>query len=195
MAPRARHKLLLTGFGPFGTIADNPSGRILPALQASLEELLGAWMTITARRLGVQFGAIDACDPAAYDMAVSLGVDAKATSIRVETHACNHFIDLEGRARAIDETQLAPLIAGKPLPPLPSQVGNWEVTEGTASSAGTFVCNQTYYTLCRTQGTHGYFIHIPNVEPDHDGAFVSALTELIGVLLHASSPATAAATP
>jgi hypothetical protein len=117
---------------------------------------------------------------------ISLGVDTKASSIRVETHAANHFVDLQGNARAIDDAQLAPLITGRRPPPLPRRAGDWEVTEGTAGSAGTFVCNQTYYTLCRTAGINGYFIHIPNVEPTSDAAFASALGDIIAKLLVAA---------
>jgi len=183
VAERARQKLLLTGFGAFGALTDNPSGRILPALEAALRERHGAGFTITAHRLDVHFGAIDACSPETYDVVISLGVDAKTASIRVETHAGNHFVDLQGNARAIDETQLAPLITGKPLPQLPSRAGDWTVTPGSAGSAGTFVCNQTYYTLCRIAGTDGYFIHIPNILRASDAAFVQALTGVISELL------------
>ncbi len=185
MVERTRQKLLLTGFGAFGAITDNPSGRILPALEAALRELHGGSISTTARLLDVHFGAIDACSPETYDVVISLGVDAKTASIRVETHAGNHFVDLQGNARAIDAAQLAPLITGKPLPPLPRRAGDWEVTEGSAGSAGTFVCNQTYYTLCRTAGPDGYFIHIPNIEPAHDAALVRALTAVLGELLAA----------
>jgi pyrrolidone-carboxylate peptidase len=188
MADRARQKLLLTGFGAFGPITDNPSGRILPALEAALRDAHGDSTTITARRLEVHFGAIDACSPETYDMVVSLGVDAKASSIRLETHAANHFVDLEGNTRAIDEAQLAPLITGKALPALPRHAGDWAVTEGTAGSAGTFVCNQTYYALCRTAGPDGYFIHIPNIQPVHDSALVRALADIIGELMTAPRP-------
>jgi pyrrolidone-carboxylate peptidase len=186
MAERAQRTLLLTGFGAFGAVTDNPSGRLLPALEAALHELYGGSFVITARRLDVRFGAIEACQPEAYDVVISLGVDTKTSSIRVETHAVNHFIDLEGNARAVDETQLAPLIAGKPLPPLPPRAGDWEVLEGTAGSAGTFVCNQTYYTLCRTAGTDGYFIHIPPIAKASDAALTRALTDVIGRLLAAA---------
>jgi len=187
MLEHPQPKLLLTGFGAFGQVTDNPSGRILPALEAALRAIHGRYMTITARALDVVFGAIDACNPEAYDVVVSLGVDTKTSSIRVETHAGNHFVDLMGNARTIDEAQHAPLIAGKPLPALAGRAGDWEVTHGTVGSAGTFVCNQTYYALCRTAGTQGYFIHIPDVPPAHDVAFVQALTEVIGQLLAAMS--------
>lgn len=183
MAERRRQKLLVTGFGAFGGVTDNPSGRLLPALEAALEKLRGEHFIITARRLDVHFGAIETCSPETYDVVISLGVDTKTSSIRVETHAANHFVDLEGNARAIDERQLAPLLTGKPLPPLPQRAGDWAVTEGTVGSAGTFVCNQTFYSLCRTAGIDGYFIHIPNVEPARDADFVRALTEVIDQLL------------
>jgi len=186
MAERAQQKLLVTGFGAFGGVTDNPSGRLLPRLEAELRKLHGASFSITARRLEVHFGAIETCSPEAYDVVISLGVDTKTSSIRVETHAANHFVDLQGNARSIDEAQLAPLITGKPLPPLPRRAGDWEVTVGTAGSAGTFVCNQTYYTLCRTAGIDGYFVHIPNIEPARDAAFASALTDIIGPLLLAT---------
>jgi pyroglutamyl-peptidase len=186
MTEPRRQKLLVTGFGAFGAVSDNPSGRILPALEAELEKLGGEHFIITARRLEVHFGAIEACSPETYDVVVSLGVDTKTSSIRVETHATNHFVDLQGNARAIDEAQLAPLLTGKPLPALPRRAGDWDVAKGTVGSAGTFVCNQTYYTLCRTAGIDGYFIHIPNVEPARDAAFVRALTDIIGQLLPAT---------
>jgi pyrrolidone-carboxylate peptidase len=187
MALPARPRLLLTGFGAFANITDNPSARVLPALAAALAERLGESISISARALEVRFGAIDVCHPENYDVVVSLGVDAKTSAIRVETHARNHFVDLAGNARSIDDAQLEPIIAGKPLPPLPSRAGDWEVAPGTAGSAGTFVCNQTYYTLCCSVGIDGYFIHIPNIPATSDEGLVRALCDLISELLAASA--------
>jgi len=173
---RRKHLILLTGFGPFGDIVDNPSGRLNAQVVRAMQQR-GVSDGLQWKILDVRPGVIDEVKPANYRAVVATGVDAKAQTIRVETRARNLYIDRDlGKTFAIDSSlPTGYQRAGGPLPPgITQSIAGFSVQLGDGSSAGTYVCNDTFYRLCRS-GTTAYFIHVPLIEPERDAEFAMAL--------------------
>jgi pyrrolidone-carboxylate peptidase len=174
--------ILLTGFGPFRDVADNPSGRVVPRVAKQLQRILA--IPAEPRVLDVRSGVIEEQDLGRFQIVLSLGVDTKADAIRIEASARNAYSD----ARAGDPSPAAaPLTAidpahdlrherlGGPLPPgITAAHPKFRVTLGDGSSAGTYVCNDTFYRACRGH-RRAYFIHLPPAPPAEDAALAEAL--------------------
>ncbi|MFQ3677000.1 MAG: hypothetical protein SNJ74_03555 [Fimbriimonadaceae bacterium] len=150
-------RLLITGFGPFGNVEDNPS--------AWLAERLGPPFRI----LDVSYGAVDAlveelaADPP--DALLLMGVAAGSERMRLETTGRNHVgavADVEG------------IVAGPgPIDPFgPPQLGStlWrapvffeenEMWEPSVD-AGSYLCNYALYRCLRSlPGAAVGFLHVP----------------------------------
>jgi hypothetical protein len=93
--------------------------------------------------------------------------------VRVETEARNQFRASKGATPVTIDARRAPK-ASVFTAPLPPGLG---VALGDATSAGDFVCNDTFFRL-RAAGTRAYFVHVPNVEPSADAALVGELVAL-----------------
>lgn len=169
--------ILFTGFGPFGSITDNPSGRIARPLKEEIEKHCPPEEAILESQvLKVEPGIIEEVEPDRFDTIVSLGVAAGSKSIRIETAARNRYDDpITGLVHPIDpELPLDFLRFGPRIPQMPSLLDGFRVTKGDNDSAGTYVCNDTFYRLCRDHG-RGYFIHIPYVDESQDSRLARAL--------------------
>lgn len=150
-------RVLVTGFGPFGDVGDNPS--------AWLAERVG----FECRVLEVSFAAVDefveevSNNPP--DALVLMGVAAGAERMRIETTARNEVgavPDVRGE------------VAGPaPIDPLgPPQIGAtlWRSPEffqdneywETSTSAGTYLCNYVFYRCLKAlPNTAVGFLHVP----------------------------------
>lgn len=174
--------ILLTGFGPFGYITDNPSGRIAPLLKTYIDENCPVGEgVVEAKKLAVVPGIIDRIPTETFETVISLGVDAGTQSIRLETAAQNRYDNPEtGRAEKIDDAmRLGEVIYGPAYPTgIPREIQGFAVEKGGDFSAGTFVCNDTYFRLCRKEKAAGYFVHIPNVARTEDRRLSRALGEI-----------------
>jgi len=178
---RGSRVVLLTGFGPFGTVTDNPSERIVLPLKEEIERKCQPRdATIEAKVLEVVPGAIETVLTQKYKTIVSMGVHGGTTGIRLETAARNHFYDPDtGADFAIDPAlPKTHVLYGPPLPDnIPSLLEGFDVVRGDETSAGTYVCNDTFYRLCRSERA-GYFVHVPRIEPSEDGRLIRAMGEI-----------------
>lgn len=171
--------ILLTGFGPFAGVPNNPSGRIVHTLRSAIQKKCGLGSNFKSLLLPVQPGIISKALKN-EDLIISVGVAGLSDSIRVEQYARNIYTDPDtavstiiNPARPLGEAQQGSLVPTS----FESKVGEFQVVLGDETSAGTYVCNDTYYRLIDT-GKRAYFIHIPNVEPAQDQALVQTLSEL-----------------
>ncbi|BAU88960.1 peptidase C15 pyroglutamyl peptidase I [Methylorubrum populi] len=163
-------RLLITGFGPFPTVPDNPSGRLARRLAASphLRRILGEAPDCLV--LNTRYGALDtqlapvlAKRPSAVLM---IGVAARRPRVCVEIRAVNRvsrlFPDTEGRvSRTLAFEPDGP--AQRPSPAaLAVRIALKRAGLDAAASrdAGRYLCNASYYRVLE-QGCPAVFLHIP----------------------------------
>jgi pyroglutamyl-peptidase len=173
-----QHTILLTGFGPFGSIKDNPAGRIVKPLQENLEKSCGESTKLKSLVLPVEPGTIESAGLADYSKVVSIGVDAGSSAIRIERAARNLYEDpYTGESSLIDPNRPKGEVLWGPFIPtsLEGEIEGFDVKLGDEWSAGTYVCNDTYYRLCE-HDKKGFFIHIPNISPKQDTRLAKALS-------------------
>lgn len=178
--------ILLTGFGPFGGDTTNPSF----AAAAHAAALLGAdGHAATAIELPCVFAeapaalrrALAAYDP---DVVICTGLNAGSEAISLERAALN-VIDARIPDNAGDQPVDVPVVPGAPaayFTTLPikralAALGSAGLPAQVSQSAGTFACNQVFYTLMHElagagSGARGGFVHVPptgtgRAEPEH----------------------------
>ncbi len=163
-------RLLVTGFGPFPTVPDNPSGRLARRLAASphLRRILGA--TPDCLVLDTRYGALDSeLAPALArrpEAVLMIGVAASRSRVCVETRGVNRvsrlFPDASGavgRTLAFDPggpTQRRSPAAAQVRVAL-RRAG---LDAAASRDAGRYLCNASYYRVLG-QGCPAVFLHIP----------------------------------
>jgi pyroglutamyl-peptidase len=166
--------ILLTGFEPFGTYAENPSADVAKALDG---RAVGAGLIRSAvlpvdhaRAAGRVAELVDEVAPEAI---VHLGLAGARARIALERVAVN-VMDFEIADNAGYRAAGEPCVAGGPaayFSTLPLEAMLEALTADgvpayVSASAGTYLCNQTFYTtrhLLEVRGarTPAGFIHLP----------------------------------
>jgi pyroglutamyl-peptidase len=166
--------ILLTGFEPFGTYAENPSADVAKALDG---RAVGAGLIRSAvlpvdhaRAAGRVAELVDEVAPEAI---VHLGLAGARARIALERVAIN-VMDFEIADNAGYRAAGEPCVAGGPaayFSTLPLEAMLEALTADgvpayVSASAGTYLCNQTFYTtrhLLEVRGarTPAGFIHLP----------------------------------
>lgn len=184
-------RILVTGFGSFRGIVDNPSDRLARAMGAL--ELAGATLLVESP-LPVEYehAAARALERARHeevDAVLALGLARRATRLRVEA---------VGRREA---TSLEPDEAGCVSPPalegperIASRIDVAAMIEALASrgidaersdDAGGYVCNDLYYRLLLARVAPTVFVHVPDL-PEELGELPRALCESFAGVLRRS---------
>jgi pyroglutamyl-peptidase len=173
--PLSSRRLLVTGFGPFLDVDENPS--------ATLAQHCGLPFAI----LPVSYRAVDAwmdeLDAASFDALLMIGVAAKSEKLRLETVARNEAglkPDIDGLVLgpgpfdAAAEFQLASSLwqsAG-----LTMDTDSWSIS----TDAGNYLCNYTFFrALQRWPEKDIGFLHVPRFEAVPQHAQETALQELL----------------
>lgn len=162
-------RLLLTGFGPFGAIVDNPTERLARLFHG---RTLGD-RTVTGVVLPTSFArahAILAPLLAEHDATLMLGVAETAEVLRLETVGRNRD---DARIPDVDGARpVGPIAEGPAALPVTLDMDaiaqRWEqarIAYSVSRSAGAYVCNHTLYRALSTGARVG-FIHVPNVPPE-----------------------------
>ncbi|MFD7307080.1 pyroglutamyl-peptidase I [Promicromonospora sp. NPDC059942] len=181
-------KVLVTGFEPFGGDAVNASAEAVAALAerwAGPEELVTAVLPVEFDQVRGQDGPLlRLLDEHRPDVVVSVGLAAGVTQVRVERVAINLMdarIPDNGGAQPVD----APVVDGGPaarFATLPVKaavdaVRDAGIPAGVTYSAGTYVCNATFYALqhalAARPGVLSGFVHVPRTT-EEVGAEASA---------------------
>ena len=166
--------ILLTGFEPFGTYRDNPSADVAKALDGravGAETVRSAILPVHhARAAAVVVELVDEVAPRAI---VHLGLAGGRARVALERVALN-VMDFELADNAGYRATGEPCVPGGPaayLSTLPLEAMLEALTaDGVpaylSSTAGTYLCNQTFYTTrhlleSRGAGTPAGFIHLP----------------------------------
>lgn len=155
-------RTLVTGFGPFPGVEDNPSGVLARSMDRSHEIIDVSYRS--ARYF------LERLDPSTFDRLLLLGVASGSTKCRIELFARNLIgttPDIHGEAPGPREIYPdAPRVLGGTL---------WDGTKLLKSeqladhpllmhsfSAGTYLCNFVYYeALMRFRDKKVGFIHVP----------------------------------
>lgn len=165
-------RILLTGFGPFGEVVDNPSGRIVEHFAREGidgHDLTAVVLPVSYRSVRKEIPRLIRSGPP--DLAVLLGVAAKAEEIRLERWATNRAAgaDVEGIGR-----RDRPILRGGPeryrthlsLNSVKRALSAIEAPAVISNSAGRYLCNYAYYGALHIIATHVLttrclFVHLP----------------------------------
>lgn len=165
--------VLLTGFAPFDGRATNASWEAVRAVAATWSqgrELVTACLPVSFRRARQELrGLVGAHDPA---LVLAVGEAPGRGAVGLERVAINvidaRIPDVDGSA-PVD----VPVIAGAPaafFSTLPIKAASRAVAARgvpveVSGTAGTYVCNATFYALmhllARTPDVRGGFVHVP----------------------------------
>ncbi|MEH3117440.1 MAG: peptidase C15 [Methylorubrum populi] len=163
-------RLLVTGFGPFPTVPDNPSGRLARRLAASphLRRILGQAPDCLV--LDTRYGALDTqLAPALAkkpDAVLMIGVAARRRRVCVEIRAVNRvsrlFPDAGG---AVGRTlTFEPDGPARRWSPAAGQVRialkRAGLDAAASRDAGRYLCNASYFRVLE-RGCPAVFLHIP----------------------------------
>ena len=184
--------LLLTGFGPFLHVTENPSWEAIRDLDG---QVVGSLAVRTAR-LDVTYGDAprqlqEAIDRVRPDLVLCLGV-APGAALRLESTARNRDTQRAPDAAGVVRFDL-PIRDGGPAT-LPTRLplarlraalaaGGFEVAD--SDDAGGYLCNHVFYEVLtrRPEGVAG-FVHVPTLAPPWDlprlRRAVRALVEALG---------------
>ena len=168
----ARPRVLLTGFGPFPGVAENPSGWLAETLGAQTPP--GAWEH-HGQILPTEWDAVTALAPRLYAdlrprIMIHFGVSAQAKSIRIEHSAHNravHRADAKGALPC--ESAISPngrhrLDTGLPVNALAAHLRAQGHAANASRSCGRYLCNFLYYSSlewAKREGHDALFIHVP----------------------------------
>lgn len=165
--------LLVTGFGPFGSVRDNPSERLARKLE-STGEAEALILPTSYRRAGHR--VVEALAFRQPEALLLLGVAAGAEALRLERFARNQTgiasPDADG------EQPPGPLVnpngderieTTAPIEAIQSQLVAAEVSAIISEDAGAYVCNHTYYRALEAVRLAApplpcLFVHVPHDE-------------------------------
>lgn len=171
-------RVLVTGFGPFLDVTDNPSGRVARVVDGRTVRGL----TLFGRELPVTFdggpaAAIAYAEELDADVIVGLGVDRRTTTVDVETRAYNvgSGADTSGRTVATLDPAGPPIVYANV-----DAVAFAEAFGGRVDDdAGRYVCNAWLYTVARalTPRRRVVFVHVPadGLDPERLMAAIGAV--------------------
>jgi len=167
-------RALLTGFEPYGGRDVNPASEVMRALDGSS----AGRIAVIGRKLLVSYQQVrsripELLDELQPDIAISLGLWPGETTIRLERLGANladfEIPDNEGALLEdanISNTPTAALVTTLPIRRIEQELLAKGIPARLSSTAGTFLCNATLFTLLAT-ARHKYqrmrcgFIHLP----------------------------------
>jgi pyroglutamyl-peptidase len=186
----ARPRVLITGFGPFPGVKENPSAWLAEALAEHGPPEFDA--ELHARVLPTEWRAAELM-PGLYaslqpHVMIHFGVDRRAKALRIERFAHNRTARRADAAGALPASaMIAPegpdrYATELPAAALAAHLRNCGLPAVTSRSAGNYLCNFLYYhslSWARQQGDAclALFMHIP--PPNSPGPF-SDETLLVG---------------
>ncbi|MEJ0052585.1 MAG: peptidase C15 [Methylovirgula sp.] len=167
-------RILVTGFGPFPGVKDNPSAPLMTALRTRRGhfELLGIHLEthvlpVAYHGLAARLSALAA--DTAPDAILHFGVATRRKIISVETRARNHANrsapDAQGDrppSELLDGKADKSLAVRIPAAGIAARIRAGGIAAETSCDAGAYLCNATLYeTLRSRKNLPAGFIHIP----------------------------------
>lgn len=174
MTQARQRVVLITGFEPYGGRGRNPAAEIAKALEGQTIEghrLVGRTLPVSYRGLADRLAAlIEEQNPV---VVISLGLWPGEPMIRLERFGLNladfEIADNDGATlvdEAIEANGASGLFATLPLRAIEQALLAGGIPARLSSTAGTFLCNATLYSLMLIIGRSssaavGGFIHVP----------------------------------
>jgi len=169
-----RPRVLITGFGPFPGVADNPSGWLAEALVAKGAGLPG---DLHGHVLPTEWEAVDALAPHLHEtlqphVMIHFGVSPNAKSLRLEGSAHNrsaHRCDAKGLLPAMQDISRggAPRLDTKlPVSAIAAGLRARGHAAVASRACGSYLCNFLYYRSlewARPRERDALFVHVPHV--------------------------------
>ena len=165
-------RILVTGFGSFRGIVDNPSDRLARAMGGL--ELAGATLLVESP-LPVEYGhaaarALERARREEVDAVLALGLARRATRLRVETVGGRDAKSLEpDEAGCVSPPALEgpELIASSiDVDALLAALSARGVEAERSDDAGGYVCNDLYHRLLHARIAPTLFVHVPDLSED-----------------------------
>lgn len=172
------HRVLLTGFEPFGGYTDNSSWEVAQRVASCGVE--GVDVEVVAVQLPVSFARVgkvlrSAIELHTPDLVIMLGQTTTTDCVRLERVALNMMdsrkADNDGYIadeEPIYEGEESALFTSLPIKSFRSAIEAQGIAVKITNSAGLYVCNRTYYEalrLCRErEGLQAIFVHLPLCE-------------------------------
>jgi len=187
----ARPRVLLTGFGPFPGVAENPSGWLAETLAARKP---AHDVDLHGHVLPTEWEAVAALAPDLHaslqpHVMIHFGVSPQARGLRIERSAHNRAArrhDASGRlpgTPAISTTGAARLDTGLPVARLAAHLRAQGHAASASGSCGRYLCNFLYYRSlewAKAQGREALFVHVPLTHAQGGTFAVGALLEAAG---------------
>jgi len=160
----ARSRVLLTGFGPFPGVAENPSGWLVEALAAQ-----GSTDCDIHRRVLPTLTPRLHADQQPHVM-IHFGVSSRAQGLRIERSAHNRAASRADARGALPATPaISPqgamrLDSGLPVTALAAHLRANGHAAAASRSCGRYLCNFLYYRSlewARPNGGDALFVHVP----------------------------------
>jgi pyroglutamyl-peptidase len=161
MLSAMRERTLVTGFGPFGEVTDNPSARLAEGCGRPFQVLEVSYRAVD--------GFLEMVQPSSFDRLVMLGVAAGREWVTPELFARNRIgarKDVSGAGQAGEIEPGGPLLLEGNLWTPEALSGLLIKTQIEVSlNAGTYLCNYIYYrALSRFPDRNVGFLHVPPVD-------------------------------
>lgn len=169
--------MLITGFGPYPGVRDNPSGKLMQEVARRIGrsfhgvQAAGVELTVRYSRSRSELAAAD--DAFQPDAVLLLGLAARARRVRVEQFARGLDSPLQldaagagGAGGSGRRSGAMPLRAsGRVLPAL-AALRSAGISVHLSASAGRYLCNAVYAAaLDRAAGRPVLFVHVPYPRP------------------------------
>jgi pyroglutamyl-peptidase len=205
MRTMSRTKILLTGFGPFPGIVDNPSARLVETL-AGARSFAPRDCELSVEVLPTEWGAVGTLVPRLLKslqphVTIHFGVSRQARSLRIERSAHNRIlprVDAAGvlpSRRTIHSGGPARLDSAVHAPHLAAKLREGGLPAIGSAHAGSYLCNFLYYhslswAMRQAPAPHMLFVHIPPSRaqggPLEDGDLVRGAETILNFMLSAS---------
>ena len=191
--------VLLSGFAPFDGAATNESWE---AVREAVPALVARGVDAEAVELPVEFGTAserlaEAVRGLRPRLVVAVGLAAGRTAMTPERVAINirdaRIPDNAG-ASPVDEPVVPGAPVGRfstlPVKAMVAALAADEVPAAVSQTAGTYVCNDVFYTLQHLlatdpalEGIRGGFVHVPSADVVDSPAAAQALVRMVEVAL------------
>jgi pyroglutamyl-peptidase len=192
-------RVLLTGFGPFPGVAENPSGWLAKTLAA--RKPVEGWEP-HGHVLPTEWDAVAALAPDLHaslqpHVLIHFGISPRARGLRIERSAHNEAAlrhDASGRlpdTLAISPAGAARLDTSLPVTAIAAHLRAQGHAANASGSCGRYLCNFLYYRSLEwalAQGRDALFVHVPLTHaqggPISADALLHATQETVDVVLH-----------
>jgi len=189
-------KFLVTGFEPFGVLAENPSATIVRELSRRAAVQPDAYPQLRVAILPTEFGKAEQAIRELLqidvpDVLLALGVAPRAQGVRLERTARNRD-DAAVPDNAGEQRTATPIVPGGPdtlestlpIQAMQAALEQLGVPVAISDDAGGYVCNHLFYAARQVIDRRGLptlcgFVHVPlcteQVDTDSPGSAVGTL--------------------